>query len=271
MLSINPELARLRAAIDRALPDLLPSGATIPRSLTRVMGHAVLSGGKRLRPILTLAAAEFLGANPGSLMRSACGIELVHKSSLVLDDLPCMDDNDLRRGKPSTHQLFGESSAILGSASLLCHGIDLVCENAQQLEIPTERALLAVRGLTAAVGAAGMCGGQELDLDARPRGPALRGRIRQQKTAVLFSAAAATPALLLGTPATTVEALTSFGSALGDAFHLGDDILDNEIEPKAGRQLLFERVDAAKQKLGDLQGRSNLLLCVADAIQNREA
>jgi len=271
MLSIDPELAGLRAAIDRALPDLLPCGATIPRSLTRAMGHAVLSGGKRLRPILTLAAAEFLGADPMSLMKSACGIELVHQSSLVLNDLPCMDDNELRRGRPSTQQMLGESSAIVGSVSLLCHGIYLVCENAEQLGIPAERALLAIRGFTAAVGAAGMCGGQALHLDARPRGPALRRRIRQQKTAVLFGAAARTPALLLDAPAATVEALTSYGRALGDAFGLGDDILDNGIEPKAGRRLLVERVDAAKQQLGAVEGRSSLLLCVADTILNREA
>jgi len=286
---MNSDMLRWQHEVDDALPKLLPRGDDVPERLSEAVRYAVMSGGKRIRPTMTLAVAELLGASAASVMKGACGIELVHTSSLLLDDLPCMDDHATRRGKPSTHRAFDESTAILASVALLAQGFDLIAQNGADLDASADRVVAAVREVSLAVGAAGMSGGQQLDLAAQldPADLATLLRIHRQKTAVLFAAAMAVPAWLLGAPRSTVEAMRACGEALGEAFQVSDDILDADeargaadghsqranllraLDVSEARRLLVELIDSAKRCLAPLDAHDDLLFRLADIIRDR--
>lgn len=241
-------LAR-RAAIDTALEAALPTPPTCPPRIAETTRYSVFAGGKRLRPILTLAAADAVveagHAAPVAdgvtlAMPAACAIELIHTYSLVHDDLPSMDDDDLRRGRPTAHVVYGEGLAILSGDALLTQAFVVLAQPPP--DAPPgfgRRQLRAITILAQAAGAAGMVGGQVLDLAATSNGgngpgpdqltvDATLRDIHERKTGALIRAAAVTGAILAGGNETAVDGVDRYAAHLGLAFQIVDDILDVE-------------------------------------------
>ena len=189
------------------------------------MRYSLLAGGKRLRPILTLAGAEVAGGRPRLALPFACALEMIHTYSLVHDDLPAMDDDDFRRGRPTSHKVYGEGLAILVGDALLTEAFRLM---ARARGVPARRALRAVAEVAGAVGEAGMVGGQALDLAATGDAPGL-ARVRaihRRKTGALLRTAVRLGALVAGAPPALLARLTRYGEHVGLAFQIADDILD---------------------------------------------
>ncbi|MDR0433538.1 MAG: polyprenyl synthetase family protein [Gracilibacteraceae bacterium] len=215
-----------KQAVDAALVSL-PWGED---RLSRGMTYSLLGGGKRLRPVLALAAAALAGGDPLALTPPACGLEMIHTYSLIHDDLPCMDDDDTRRGLPANHIAFGEAAAVLAGDALLTLGLELIARPLPG--IPPERNLRAVVLTAAAAGWRGMVGGQMLDMDGPPGKPGLEWLAHMQslKTGALFIAAVELGAVLAGAEDEAVARLRVYAAALGAAFQIRDDILDLEGE-----------------------------------------
>ena len=192
------------------------------------MRYAVLSPGKRVRPMLALAAAEMLGGPPDDALDLACAVELVHCCSLVLDDLPAMDDAHLRRGRPTLHRAFGEDVALLAAFALLNRGYGLVAEASQRLHLSRYSPEELLHHLAQAIGTAGLIGGQALDLTSGQGSPALSDLeyIHSHKTGALFVAAAELGAMAVDARRRDLEAVGAFAKNLGLAFQIEDDLLD---------------------------------------------
>lgn len=234
-------LAR-RAEIDAALDSVLPTPPTCPSLIAEAMRYSVFAGGKRIRPILTLASAEALmeGESTEASIRSdwnqiligACAIELVHTYSLVHDDLPAMDDDNLRRGRPTAHIVYGEGNAILTGDALLTQAFFALARqsatDSPELEHRRARAIACIAG---AAGAGGMVGGQALDLAAtgtQSGGIEALRDMHERKTGALIKAAAVCGAILAGGKPQAIEAIETYATHLGLAFQIVDDILDVE-------------------------------------------
>lgn len=221
-------LAQWRDRIDGHLATLLPDPATPPLRLHAAMRHAVLQGGKRMRPLLTYATGTAMGADQAALDAPAAAVELIHAYSLVHDDLPAMDDDTLRRGQPTVHVAFDEATAILAGDALQSLAFSVLA--ASPLDADVRVSMLAE--LAAAAGAGGMCGGQALDIDATGAGTdvdidALH-RLHSLKTGALLRASIRLGAIAARADAATLERLDGFANALGLAFQIRDDILDVE-------------------------------------------
>ena len=218
-------------AVEQLLAQLLeerlePGEIARPTRLLQAMRHGVLNGGKRLRPFLVLESAALLGADEIASLRVAAAVECVHCYSLIHDDLPAMDDDDLRRGQPTVHKAFDEATAILAGDSLLTLAFDIVADEATTLS--SDRRAALVLALARAAGIGGMAGGQALDLEAGRARPDETGIITLQamKTGALIRFACEAGAIIAGAPAADRERLAEFGSAIGLAFQLADDLLD---------------------------------------------
>jgi geranylgeranyl pyrophosphate synthase len=222
-------LARQQAVVESALARRFP-----PRRdpLRRAIRYALLGGGKRVRPVLTLATGRLLGARPAHTLPFACALEMVHTYSLVHDDLPAMDADDVRRGQPTTHKAFGEGLAILVGDALLTEAFGAM---AAAGAVAAERRVAAMREVARAAGEAGMVGGQALDLAAQGGKPTLAAvrAIHRRKTGALLRAAVRTGAIVAGAPRAVLARLTAFGDALGLAFQITDDVLDAAQDPLA--------------------------------------
>ena len=224
--TLDTHRARIEAALERLLPP--PDPALPERRLVEAMRYSLLAGGKRLRPVLCLAAAEALGGTraPANDMDRVCAaIECVHTYSLIHDDLPAMDDDDLRRGKPTCHRAFDEATAILAGDALQVLAFELIAE-AEGIAADTRLALLST--LASASGTTGMVGGQAMDLACVGQAlaqPALE-RMHALKTGALIRAAVRMGALLGEADATALAAMDRYASAIGLAFQVQDDILD---------------------------------------------
>lgn len=226
--------ANLRAQIDRRLDELLPPETAVPQNLHRAIRYSALAPGKRLRGILALLAAK---ARPGAetfALDFACAIETVHVASLIVDDLPIMDDAIMRRGQPATHRVFGEDTATLAAFALLSQAYDMLA-GADGLA-PALR-LELVRLLHGAVGTAGLTGGQELDLHEDLTASSIAGvsDMYHLKTGVLFVAAAAGGARIGGLTGPTLQAVLSYARYVGLAYQLADDLADGA-RMRAGTQ-----------------------------------
>jgi geranylgeranyl diphosphate synthase type II len=187
------------------------------------MRYSLLAGGKRIRPVLALATASALGDDPETLLPTAAAIELVHTYSLIHDDLPAMDDDELRRGRPTCHVAYGENVAILAGDGLFAEAYRLVLERQQG---DPERVLAVLRELSRAISVAGMVGGQYIDVaDGELDGPALR-HMHELKTGRLIAASVSVAPLLAGSSEGTTSALRGFAEELGVLFQIVDDILD---------------------------------------------
>ncbi len=216
---ISEYLKEKQARVESALENCLPATDTRPAVLHEAMRYCVLNGGKRIRPILCIAAAETCGAETRQALLPAISTELYHCSTLVHDDLPCMDDDALRRGMPTCHVKFGEANAILAGDALLVHAFQVLAEHGN--------AQLSME-LAQAAGSLGVIAGQVEDLAAEGRAPNadLVDFIHMNKTAVLIRAAVRMGAILGGATPGELESLTTFGEKIGVAFQIEDDILD---------------------------------------------
>ena len=215
--------ARL-AEVERALEAWVPVDA--PARLGEAMRYAVLDGGKRLRPLLVLAAAEAVGGQPQAALRAACAVELIHAYSLVHDDMPCMDNDVLRRGKPTVHVRFGEAQALLAGDALQAFAFELLTP--EGAAVPAGMQAVLCRLLARAAGSAGMAGGQAIDLASV--GVALTEeqlrRMHRLKTGALLQGSVLMGAVCGPADAAAYQALSDYGAALGLAFQVVDDILD---------------------------------------------
>ena len=225
-------LARERSKIEAALEALLPAAGVWPERLHRATAHAVFAGGKRIRPILARLAHRAAGSDPDEITEAACGLELIHTYSLVHDDLPALDDDVLRRGRPTVHVAFDEATAILVGDALLTEGLLLIARHPVGEEYASRRAD-AVAIVAEAISARGMVGGQVEDLEATGQtthdsvDPELRlERIHRHKTGCLLRASVELGAILAGIDAAGRQAYVAFGEDLGLAFQIADDILD---------------------------------------------
>ena len=216
-----------RLTVEKALEAALPEEEGVEARVVEAMRYSLFAGGKRLRPILCLAAAEAVGGKLESAMLAACALEMIHTYSLIHDDLPAMDDDDLRRGKPTSHKVFGEAIAILAGDGLLTEAFVLLSGYNTLL---SERAVQLIGVIARAASYRGMVGGQVVDMLSQNK-PADLETVQQmhsRKTAALIAAAAESGALAGEGSEAQVEALATYGRAIGLAFQIADDILDIE-------------------------------------------
>ncbi len=236
--SLKHQLARASKSVDKALKRLLPAVSDKPTAIYKAMNYSVSAGGKRLRPILVLSAAKLCGGQPEKAMPTACALELIHTYSLIHDDLPAMDDDDLRRGMPTNHKVFGEDMAILAGDALLTAAFELIARNSRVPGVKSERVVEAIRVVSEGAGARGMVGGQVADIRAdQGRWKKLKGSgfkspskllefIHLNKTAALIRSSLLAGAALAGATPAQKKALDKYGRAIGLAFQVQDDILD---------------------------------------------
>ncbi|MBI4248903.1 MAG: polyprenyl synthetase family protein [Elusimicrobia bacterium] len=249
-------LKERKQLIDSSLRVFLPAYLKGPDFLTRAVEYSLFSEAKRFRPILTLAAAEINGCPPQKVLPAACAIEFIHTYSLIHDDLPAMDNDDFRRGKPSSHKAFGEGIAILAGDALLTCAFGLLADNAAVKDLPAGSALRVIQLLATKAGAGGMIAGQAVEIIETQRvktpkrpsaesfdhsvdddAPAMENKTGQtqlldfiylNKTAALISASAEAGGILSGASREQVEALRIFGENLGFAFQIKDDLMDHQ-------------------------------------------
>jgi farnesyl diphosphate synthase len=216
----------VQAQAEDALGALLPAAASVPPKLHEAMRYTVLGGGKRVRPLLTYASGALSGADPRALARAAAAVEMIHAYSLVHDDMPCMDDDELRRGKPTVHVAYDEATALLVGDALQAQAFQVLAEADS---VPPARLVAMLHLLAQAAGSGGMCGGQAIDLDSV--GAALTldelERMHQLKTGALLRAAVLLGALCGKDLAPReLAALGAYSKAIGLAFQVVDDVLD---------------------------------------------
>ncbi|MEQ8764339.1 MAG: polyprenyl synthetase family protein [Planctomycetota bacterium] len=225
-MDFEAHLAERRQEVERYLETCLPVDERTPASLLEGMRYTLLGGGKRLRPTLCLIAGVAVGGTAEEALPAAAAVEMIHTYSLIHDDLPCMDDDDFRRGRPTLHKVQTEAMAVLAGDALLTHAFGILAER-----IPDPaRAARLVRELVEASGAAGMIGGQVMDLAAEGQSGsgALLEQIHRLKTAAMIRAAARMGAIAGGGGEEAIAALGEYGERLGLAFQAVDDILDVE-------------------------------------------
>ncbi|CAO2198509.1 unnamed protein product [Urochloa humidicola] len=213
-------------ALDAAL-----RGLRCPESLTESMRYSVLAGGKRLRPALAIAACELVGGHASAALPVACAVEMIHTSSLIHDDMPCMDDDALRRGRPSNHVAFGEPTALLAGDALLALAFEHAARGCALAGVPADRALRAVVELGTAAGVGGVAAGQVADMEGERAGAAVVGLaaleyIHAHKTARLVEAAAAAGAVVGGGDGAEVERVRRYAHLVGLLLQVVDDVLD---------------------------------------------
>ena len=279
---------QVEAALDGAL------GPERPESLREAMHYSLLAGGKRLRPILCLAACELAGGSSPQAMPTAVALEMIHTMSLIHDDLPAMDDDDLRRGRPTNHKVYGEAVAILAGDALLTRAFEMVA--LRTADVPAERLLKVVGELSLVAGAPGLVGGQVVDLESEGKEVDLETLeyIHLHKTGALLSACVITGALIGGADEALIKALRTYARGIGLAFQIIDDILDitasSEVLGKtAGKDLIADKttypkllgleesrrradalVSEAKDALKPWADKALPLLALADFITSRD-
>ena len=285
-------LAKARNNVEAALDASL--GPERPNQLREAMRYSLLAGGKRLRPILCLSACEMTGENPERAMPTAVAIEMIHTMSLIHDDLPAMDNDDLRRGRPTNHKVFGDAIAILAGDALLTRAFEMV--SLRSPNVPVERLLKVIAELSLVAGAPGLVGGQVEDLECEGKDVDLETLefIHVHKTGALLKASVVCGALIGGAEEKLIESLRTYANSIGLAFQIIDDILDvtssSEVLGKtAGKDLIADKttypkllgLDESRNKAKDLIGRAKdaiqpwnkkaaPLLALADYIINRD-
>jgi farnesyl diphosphate synthase len=266
----SAELASTAADIERALDALLTTSALSgpgepPERLVAAMRHGSLNGGKRLRPLLLRQAAAVFGVAPDRSVRPGLAVEMIHCYSLVHDDLPAMDDDDLRRGQPTVHRAYDDATAILAGDTLLTHAFGVLAEEGIHPDAAVRLRLVAE--LVAGAGAGGMAGGQMRDIEGETSflGERAIAQMQAMKTGALIRAAVRMGAILGGASGEELGWLTTYAEAAGRAFQLADDILDVVASPEAmgkatgkdadaGKQTLVARIglEAARRQLGEM-------------------
>jgi geranylgeranyl diphosphate synthase type II len=293
-VAIEEYLRRRAAQVDAALVAWVRDRKDrVEPKLLEAMEYSLVSPGKRMRPVLVLAAAEAAGAEPTPFLPFACAVEMVHTYSLIHDDLPAMDDDDLRRGRLTNHKVFGEAMAILAGDGLLTEAFALVSSGAA--EVAAERRLAAAAELAFAAGAEGMVGGQAADILAEGMTAELERvkSIHRRKTGALLRASVRIGALACGAAAPTLDRLSRYGEAIGLAFQVADDVLDEIGNPETtgknaqrdralgkatvpavlgvarARELLCELLERALGAISDLGSAADPLRDIARQIVGR--
>ena len=285
-------LAKAKAKVEEALDQSLRPER--PESLREAMRYSLLAGGKRLRPILCLAACELAGGDAAQAMPTAVALEMIHTMSLIHDDLPAMDDDDLRRGRPTNHKVYGEAVAILAGDALLTRAFEMVALRSPGIQ--PERLLNVVGELSLVAGAPGLVGGQVVDLESEGQDVDLETLeyIHLHKTGALLSACVITGAMIGGADDALIKALRTYARGIGLAFQIIDDILDitasSEVLGKtAGKDLVADKttypkllgleesrkraadlVREAKEILNPWADKAQPLLALADYITSRD-
>lgn len=288
-------LAARREEVDRELARLIPAETEWPEKLHRAIRHSLFAGGKRLRPILCLAAGETAGAPPGRLLAPAAGLEMIHTYSLIHDDLPALDDDDLRRGVPTCHVVYGEATAILAGDALLTHGLGTLAKYPEGGEFAAAK-IRVLETVVDAIGTRGMIGGQAADLEAEETHEASESlvmQIHESKTGRLIRASLAVGGILSGATKEVLRALESYGKAVGLAFQIKDDLLDVEADAETlgktagkdaaagkatfpavwgverSRTMLHDQVEQAIDAVRNLPGRGGKLPSLARFVEER--
>jgi len=232
----------------------LPDETVRPPRLLAAMRHGALNGGKRLRPVLVMEAANLFGRADDGVLQAACALELIHCYSLVHDDLPAMDDDDLRRGQPTVHKAYDEATAILAGDALLTLAFDVITGEAVHADAAVR--LRLSRELARASGIGGMAGGQMLDLESehRERSEAEIRQLQSMKTGALLRYACRAGAILADAAEADIDRLTRFGEVIGLAFQLADDLLDVEASAETMGKATGKDAEAGKATLVGLWG-----------------
>ncbi len=289
-----PLLARHLARFEAALDRLTPPAGTRPARLHRAMRYSLEAGGKRLRPVLCLAAAELCGASPEEALPAAVALECIHTYSLIHDDLPCLDNDDLRRGRPTVHRAFDEATALLAGDALLTHAFVLL--STAHADRPGLAHAL-IRELADAAGSHRLIGGQMEDVLAEKRADVTAADlefIHRNKTAAMLEASLVMGGLVAGTPEPTLAALRRAGEHLGLCFQIVDDVLDATADQatlgktpgkdaRAGkatyvslhgletaRRLAAEQTEAAVRELAAVPGDSAFLGALVASLARRD-
>lgn len=261
--------AQVEAALDQALP------LAYPDKIYEAMRYSLLAGGKRLRPILTIASCELLGGSLERAMPAACAMEMIHTMSLIHDDLPAMDNDDYRRGKLTNHKVYGEDIAILAGDGLLTYAFEHLANASQQ--VPPERVLQAVIHLAKATGAGGLVGGQVVDLDSEGRSDVTLetlSYIHAHKTGALLESAVVCGGIIAGGSPEDLQRLSQYAKNIGLAFQIIDDILDitatsEELGKSAGKDLQAEKATYPKLLgIEESQRQAAALVTAAQEILN---
>jgi geranylgeranyl diphosphate synthase type II len=247
-MDLKHYLSERKILIDQMLDQSLPTGNGPSYRVVEAMRYSLLAGGKRLRPILCLAAAEAVSSEAALILPVACALEMIHTYSLIHDDLPAMDDDDLRRGRPTCHKQFDEATAILAGDGLLTAAFFVLGEAAVSHPAQAAAYAEAIRFIAAASGHQGMVGGQMADLLAEGRPSTLEQveAIHQLKTGALLTASVRAGAVLGSGAPEQVEALTKYGEKFGLIFQITDDLLD--VEGESGEMGKPTGMDAVRQK-----------------------
>lgn len=252
--ALGPALERIARDVDALFDAILRVPQDKRARLVEAMRYAAMDGGKRVRPLLLVTVAEMLGVSRDRAMRAACAIESIHVYSLIHDDLPCMDDDDLRRGRPTTHKAFDEATAVLAGDSLHALAFEILTDPETTTDPFTQAEL--VRCLAAASGMDGMAGGQMMDIAAATSDYDLQAitRLQQLKTGALLAAAVEMGAIMGKLPPEGRAPLRAYARDIGLAFQIADDLLDAEgDEGRAGKALRKDKVQG-KQTFVTLMG-----------------
>lgn len=233
-VTLSRSMEKNTALVDGAMEKLLASTPDLPESVRKAMRYSLFAGGKRLRPTLVLEAAECCGLSAKKALKTAAALEMIHTYSLIHDDLPAMDDDDLRRGKPTNHKVFGEAMAILAGDGLLTKAFEAAAENAADLKLKGPAAAELIRLIAYGAGVEGMVGGQVADLAAEGMKKKLSKNaaakmlegVHRRKTGALIIASLDAGAVMAGASKDEREALRSYGECIGLAFQIADDVLD---------------------------------------------
>jgi len=280
---------QVETALDRAFPIVYPD------QIYEAMRYSLFAGGKRLRPVLCLATCDLLGGTPEMAMPTACALEMIHTMSLIHDDLPAMDNDDYRRGKLTNHKVFGEAIAILAGDGLLAYAFEHIVEETKN--VPADRLIKVVSRLGRAVGAAGLVGGQVVDLDCEGKKDVTLDTlnfIHTHKTAALLEASVVSGGILAGGSDSDIQHLTRYAQAIGLAFQIVDDLLDitstqEELGKSIGKDMNVEKatyprllgmeesrrqaeqlVEQAKTEVSGFGEKAVPLMAIADYITARK-
>jgi len=272
--------------IDKALDQFLPSENKLPFIIHQAMRYSVFSGGKRVRPILTLITAELLDQEIEKVISAACGIELIHTFSLIHDDLPCIDNDDFRRGKPSNHKVFGEAIALLAGDALLVSGFELIAKNSEVKGIKKQSIINLIKEISFYIGTANMLGGQVEDINPGNKNIKKEDlyNLYMKKTAALICVSIRAGAILSNANQRQLKALTRYGENIGLAFQIVDDMLDimqdervmkkptfpNQYGIKESKNEADRLIKEAKDSLKIFNNKAETLKNLADYILLRE-
>ena len=273
-MDLERYLAARQKAVDRALDQFLPKASTRPSTIHKAMRYSLFAGGKRLRPILCLAAAEACGGKIGTALPLACAVECIHTYSLIHDDLPSMDNDDFRRGRPTCHKIFGDGIAVLAGDALLTIAFEIVSRAK-----PSSRYTMSIllREIADAAGSQKLIAGQVADLEAEGHKTdrAQLRYIHENKTAAILTTTVRLGAMSANADAKKLSAITNYGRALGLAFQIIDDILDvtqtsEKLGKSAGKDVAAKKatypavigLDESRSEAGRLTRQAHNLLSI---------